>query len=259
MNKVKQSKFAEWCKVGTTHQTNFNGECEVVAYRSSTDIDVMFKDGTIVNTKSGNLKKGVVKNPNQPKIFGVAINDIPNSTNTKLYQIWHSMVRRCYSEVYQNSKPIYKGVTMQESWLLFSNFKRDAEQTPFSSYCETHGYELDKDVLSGGSREYRLNSISFIPREINSVLIKDIRFGVYKGYYINNDGYYAPSTKGVVDKIRKRLGYKTSYRTQEEALSVYKECKKVQLKDLAEKYKGEVDNRVYEKLINYNFELENSD
>lgn len=121
MNKVKQSKFVEWCKVGTTHQTNFNGECEVVTYRSSTDIDVMFKDGTIVNTKSGNLKKGVV------------------------------------------------------------------------------------------------------------------------------------------DKIRKRLGYKTSYRTQEEALFVYKECKKVQLKDLAEKYKGKIDNRVYEKLVNYNFELENSD
>ena len=259
MNKVKQGKRAEWCKVGTTHQTNFNGECEVVAYRGSTDIDVMFKDGTIVNTTSGNLKKGVVRNPNQPKIFGVATNDVPNSTGTKLYQIWHSMVRRCYSEVYQNSKPIYKDVTMQKSWLLFSNFKKDVECLPFSSYCETHGYELDKDVLSNNNREYRLDSISFIPREINSVLIKDIRFGVYKGYYVNNDGYYAPSTKGVVDKIRKRLGYKTSYKTPKEALFVYKECKKVQLKDLAERYKGKIDNRVYEKLVNYNFELENSD
>ena len=246
----------DWCKVGTVFQTNFHGECEVVGYRTTSDIDVKFKDGTIVNVRGCNLKKGIVKNPNTPKIFGVATNDLENLTGTKLFKIWHSMIRRCYSDVYHNNRPSYDDVTVQESWLKFSNFKKDVDGLPFNDYCEKHNYELDKDILSDGSRMYKLETISFVPKEINSAFINDIRFGKYKGLYVNSQGFFAPSTSGVMDEYRKKLGFKTSYRTSEEALNVYKICKKLQLRDLAEKYKGKIDVRVYNKLINYNFELE---
>ena len=130
----------EWCKVGTVFQTNFHGECEVVGYRTTSDIDVKFKDGTVVNVRSGNLKKGVVKNPNTPKIFGVATNDLENYTDTKMFKVWHSMIRRCYSDVYHKNQPAYDDVTVQESWLIFSNFKKDIESLPFTDYCEKHNY-----------------------------------------------------------------------------------------------------------------------
>lgn len=249
----------DWCKVGTVFQTNFHGECEVVRVGTTSDIDVRFEDGTIVNVRGGNLKKGVVKNPNSPKIFGVASNDLESCTNTKIYQIWHSMIRRCYSKVYHKSRPAYDDVEVQSSWLKFSNFKRDVESLPFSDYCEKYGYELDKDILSDGSRMYKMETISFVPKEINSAFIKDVRFGKYTGWYINTQGSFAPSVSGIMETHRKERGFKTAYRTPEEAFAVYKECKKYQLKVLAEKYKGEIDNRVYEKLVNYNFELENSD
>ena len=249
----------EWCKVGTVFQTNFHGECEVVGYRTTSDIDVKFKDGTIVNVRGGNLKKGVVKNPNTPKIFGVATNDLENYTDTKIFKVWHSMIRRCYSDVYHKNRPAYDDVTVQESWLKFSNFKKDIESLPFSDYCEKHNYEFDKDILSDGSRMYKLETISFVPKEINSAFINDIRFGKYKGWYVNSQGFFAPSTSGVMDEYRKNLGCKTSYRTSGEALNVYKTCKKLQLQDLAEKYKGMIDVRVYNKLINYDFELEITD
>ena len=254
----KQNKREKY-GIGTIFKTNFNGDCEIVDFRSVNEIDVKFKDGTIVTTRSGNLKKGVVKNPNTPKIFGVATNDLENCTDTKLFKVWHSMIRRCYSDVYHKNRPAYDDVTVQESWLTFSNFKKDIESLPFSDYCEKHKYEFDKDILSDGSRMYKLETISFVPREINSAFIKDIRFGNYKGWYINTQGSFAPSVVGVMEAYRKKLGFKTAYRTSEEALNVYKTCKKLQLQDLAEKYKGMIDVRVYNKLINYDFELEITD
>ena len=169
------------------------------------------------------------------------------------------MIRRCYSDVYHKNRPAYDDVTVQESWLKLSNFKKDIENLPFSDYCEKHDYEFDKDILSDGSRMYKLETISFVPKEINSAFIKDVRFGKYKGWYINTQGSFAPSTAGVMDGYRKKLGFKTAYRTPEEALAVYKTCKKLQLRDLAEKYKGMIDVRVYNKLINYDFELEITD
>ena len=254
----KQNKREKY-QIGTIFKTNFNGDCEIVNFRSVNEIDVKFKDGTVVTTQSSNLKKGVVKNPNTPKIFGVATNDLENYTHTKLFKIWHSMIRRCYSDVYHKNRPAYDDVTVQESWLKLSNFKKDIENLPFSDYCEKHDYEFDKDILSDGSRMYKLETISFVPKEINSAFIKDVRFGKYKGWYINTQGSFAPSTAGVMDGYRKKLGFKTAYRTPEEALAVYKTCKKLQLRDLAEKYKGMIDVRVYNKLINYDFELEITD
>lgn len=245
-----------WCSVGTKVMTKFHGECEVVAYRKANDVDVKFIDGTVVSTRSGNLKNGMVMNPNNPKIFGVAINDVENSTKTKLYTVWHSMVRRCYSDIYHKNKPSYVGVKMQGSWLRFSNFKKDVEKLPFVECLDVLDYELDKDILSEGKGLYSIDTVSFVPREINSALIRSARDGSFKGYYINTQGYFSPSTKGVVDKYRKKLGFKTSYRTHEEALSVYKICKKSYLFDLAEKHKCNIDSRVYDKLVDYEFTLE---
>ena len=80
-----------------------------------------------------------LETPTEPKTLEVASNDVENSTTTKLYTTWHSMVRRCYSDVYHKSRPAYDDVEMQESWLKFSNFKKDIENIPFSDYCEKYG------------------------------------------------------------------------------------------------------------------------
>lgn len=256
LGQVGRGKPTSWYGVGTRFETNFNGECEVIAVRGTNDIDVRFDDGTVVKTRSGSLKRGEVKNPNTPKIFGVATNDLENMTHTKVYTKWHSMIRRCYSSTFHKTNPAYIGVTVQPSWLIFSNLKRDVENLPFFSCCETDNYELDKDILADGSRMYKLETISFVPKEINTTLVKDIRSGKYKGYAVNQHGNYSVSTHGELDAIRKELGLKYSHRNKEDATSVYKQSKAERMRRLAEKYKGMVDDRVYEKLQNYDFELE---
>ena len=45
-------------------------------------------------------------------VFSKGINDVINSRDTKEYQVWHSMIRRCYSDVYQKLKPTYAGTVV---------------------------------------------------------------------------------------------------------------------------------------------------
>ena len=45
------------------------------------------------------------------------------------HRAWTSMLQRCYSLNYQERNPTYKGCSVSEEWLTFSNFKRlDGEQ-----------------------------------------------------------------------------------------------------------------------------------
>ena len=40
------------------------------------------------------------------------------------YRVWTHMLERCYSDKYQDRKPTYKGCSVSEEWLRFSNFRQ---------------------------------------------------------------------------------------------------------------------------------------
>ena len=44
------------------------------------------------------------------------------------YITWTHMLQRCYSEKSQLKHPTYKGCTVCDEWLIFSNFKTWMEQ-----------------------------------------------------------------------------------------------------------------------------------
>lgn len=55
---------------------------------------------------------------------------------------------------------------------------------------------------------------------------------------------------------KKKLTYCGSYGSVEEAFSAYKVAKERYLKELAEKWKGKIDDRAYEALINYEVDID---
>ena len=246
--------------VGKIFETNFSGKCEVVKYVTAKELYVRFDDGTIVRTMFGNLKRGVVGNPTRSKVFGVGINDDREYTKTKEYVLWHSMLRRCYSEVYQKDKPRYVGCYVSDDWKLFSNFRRDIVHIPFFDTALNGNYELDKDILFTGNKVYSKETVCFVPREINSALIK--KDGISNGYMIgvykslNSNRYKASTSAGVLNTYRKKFGMKTQYATEIEAHQAYLKCKKAYLADLANKYNGEIEQRVFEALMNYQVEID---
>ena len=55
------------------------------------------------------------------------------------YKVWGSMLKRCYSDKYQERYQTYKGCTVSEEWLTFSNFKNWMEKQDWE------GKHLDKE------------------------------------------------------------------------------------------------------------------
>ena len=120
------------------------------------------------------------------KLFlGVGINDADYNvywrdqyTNKAIicpfYKKWTAMITRCYSlsrlEKYQS----YKGCTVCEEWLTFSNFKAWMEKQNWE------GRHLDKDFLSEGTKIYSEDTCIFISAELNNFLtFKKSNSGIY--------------------------------------------------------------------------------
>jgi len=77
------------------------------------------------------------------------------------YRVWHNMLKRCYSSKLQEKSPTYKGCSVSEEWLRFSNFKRWMERQDFE------GMQLDKDILFNGNKVYSAETCVFVTKAVN--------------------------------------------------------------------------------------------
>lgn len=162
--------------------------------------------------------------------------------NKKAKQVWISMLKRCYSEKYQNNKPTYIGCTVCDEWIYFSNFKKWFDE----NYIE--GFQLDKDIIVKGNKVYSPNTCCFVPQEINMIIYNKNKrkYDLPKGVIKSKNNRYVASVN-MYGEI-KRLG---CFSTPEEAFMAYKEAKEKYIKEVAEKWKDKIDIRAYNSLINY--------
>ena len=112
------------------------------------------------------------------------------NTNTNEYQIWRDMLRRCYSQESWLKQPTYIGCSVEPDFLEFQNFAAWAViQIGFG----VHGYQLDKDILSLGGKEYSKDVMCFIPRDLNTfVTDAGAKRGIYPQgvYYDKQSGKF---------------------------------------------------------------------
>ena len=80
----------------------------------------------------------------------------------KIYSTWVSMLQRCYSIKRQSTQPTYKGCTVCDEWLTFSNFKAWMEKQDWQNKA------LDKDLLKEGNKVYCPEYCLFVDRKINN-------------------------------------------------------------------------------------------
>ena len=81
------------------------------------------------------------------------------------YRAWKDMLTRCYSSKYQERNPTYKGCSVSEEWLRFSNFRRWLESQDWE------GLQLDKDLLFAGNKVYSKETCVFVSGMVNSFTI----------------------------------------------------------------------------------------
>ena len=142
----------------------------------------------------------------------------------------------------------YEDCKVSDKFLRFRNFDEWCKQ---QVGFNIDGFDLDKDILYKGCKIYSENTCCFVPQEINKCLkgykSKSIKTGVQ---YHSRDKIY--QTRGVVEGEYRHLG---SFKTEEEAFLVYKKFKEVHVKSLAEKWKDQIDSRVYAALINWEISI----
>ena len=183
------------------------------------------------------------------KVFGVGVNDAKYVTQPTVdgkvkpchfYRVWTNMLNRCYSEVYQEKQKSYIGCSVCDEWLVFSNFKRWMESQDWQNK------QLDKDILSSGSKIYSPETCAFVDRDTN-IFITDsasARGNLPIGVAFNQrTGKYQARCGNPITKKRESLGY---FQCEKSAHAAWKARKHAIALDLA---KMQSDHRVASALM----------
>ena len=233
--------------VGVVCKSKSSGDFKVLKYNSATDVEIQFlTTGYEATVELGVIRKGEVKDPYSPSVFGVGLlgTKYPstiNGRNTKEYEIWCSMLKRCYNDTYQKKNPTYIGCKVSDKFKSYEYFYEWChKQIGFGN----EGWQLDKDLLIKGNKIYSENTCVFIPREINSLLVKS---AASRGEYLIGV-CWCKRDKAFIARVRKNKGrseYLGLFNTEIEAF----------VKEQANKYKSQIDPRAYSALMNYTVEI----
>lgn len=192
-----------------------------------------------------------VGDPYSPKLCGVGFigtGIYGSKTHVLEYRIWSDMIRRCYSsKAQEQSNPTYRGCSVNLVWQCFQNF---------AFWCNTQtgfgkkDFNLDKDIISHGNREYSPLLCRFVPNEINVAFSTNTKYNIEKklptGITISKGGKYVVqiSTFGRNKEVLRTFNL-------DEAIGVYKQVREDYIKVLADKWKTEISLDVYEALMSF--------
>ena len=246
-------KKAEY--TGKVYPSNKYGDVEIVEYINNKRAIIKFiNTGYTVEENWSAIRSGYIRDRSLPTTCGFGYIDIEGASigrnMTKEYQLWNNMINRCYNSSLAHIHPTYKDCHVSEGWRYLSKFKEwYFKQIGFDQV----GWQLDKDILVKGNKVYSEETCCFVPSEINTLLVKR---NSLRGEFPIGVGFYKPLNKYVsrlstYGKAR-TLGYFSSV---EEAFYVYKEAKEIHIKEVANKWKDQIDPRVYEALMGYQVEI----
>ena len=231
---------------------------EIIAYRSTRDIDVLI-DGKYLreHIQYGNFKRGRFGSNFQPRICGVGFlgdgkygSKNPDGSHTDAYRKWHDMLERVYRKEELQKRPLYQVVTVCDEWLNFQNFAEWYYKNLIHTNEEIH---IDKDIICGEQKIYSPETCCIVPRKINVLFIRE-----KKKYEINkNLPVGVQRQSGCINKykasvcIEGKIIHKCGFNSPEEAFAWYKKEKEKNIKNIANEYKDILPERTYNALMNY--------
>lgn len=246
--------------IGKEFDTKSCGKCFIVDYKSSREVIVIFHEPlAAVACRIDHLRNGLVYNPYARLTEGVGyigVGKYSPSNDKEAYTMWQGILMRSYSERYVSKKPTYKGVTVCDEWHSFQNFADWCYTQKYFKARDDNGrlYHLDKDILCKGNKLYHPDFCSIVPQFINSLLVtsKGARgsnpIGVsYRKGDFKYEAYYNGSNKRI------HLGL---FKTETEAFQAYKVAKEDYIKEVAEKWKGKISDKVYDALMDWEINID---
>ena len=243
--------------VGKVCKSKSSGDFKVLKYNDSANVVIQFLETGYETTATlGNIRNGKVKDLYSPSVFSVGVlgTKYPSKVNgiqTKEYNLWNHMLQRCYSDTCKKKQPTYEGCEVSDKFKSYEYFYEWCQnQIGFNN----KDWQLDKDLLIKGNKVYSEDSCIFIPQEINSLLTKrtasrgEYLIGVY---WHKKGGAFA----AMVSRNKGSPEYLGLFNTEIEAFNAYKVAKESFVKEQANKWKGKIDERAYNALMNYTVEI----
>ena len=243
--------------VGKVCKSKSSGDFKILKYNGSKNVEIQFiNTGYETSATLGNIRNGKVEDRYLPSVRGVGVigDKYPitiNSVQTKEYVLWKHMLQRCYSDDFKKERPTYEGCQVSENFKSYEYFYEWChEQVGFGN----EGFHLDKDLLVKGNKVYSENTCVFIPQEVNTLLVKSTAL---RGKHLIGVSWNKKD-KAFVAKARKNKGKSEHlgiFKTEIEAFNAYKQAKEAFVKEQADKWKGKIDERAYNALMNYEVEI----
>lgn len=240
-------------RIGEKYITNEGYEIQIIKYFNAKNCTIMFKDGQeIDNISFHQVKTGQIKNKEKFSVFGVGyLGKGYYKAGSYKYNTWIGILRRCYDFKYQERQPTYRDSLVIKEWHNFQNFAQWFEENYNPEIME--GWALDKDILLKGNKIYSPETCCFVPQEINNLFTKrqNKRGNNPIGVYLEK-GTNKFKSQININKKKINLG---RFNSPEEAFQAYKITKEQYIKQLADKWKDQIDPRVYQALYNYTVEI----
>ena len=243
--------------VGKICKSKSSGDFKILKYNNNRNVEAQFlKTGYEATIELVQVKRGNVKDPYSPSVYGVGIlgTKYPSTINgihTKEYKLWHNMLVRCYSDSSKKRRPTYEGCEVSDNFKSYKYFYEWChKQIGFSN----QDWHLDKDLLVKGNKVYSENTCVFLPKEINSLLTKR---EASRGEHLIGVSW-DKRDMAFISRVRKNTGkseYLGYFNTELEAYNAYKVAKESFIKEQASNWKSQIDERAYEALMNYTVEI----
>jgi len=242
-------------RTGEKHITNQGYLIKIIEYVGCNNCTIQFENGLILkNQYYDSIKKGQVENPYHPSIFGIGhlgegMYSQPRRDGVEaIYKIWCGILNRCYGAKF-HSKHTYEDVVLCKDWCNFPNFTKWYEENFRPEIME--GWHLDKDILIKGNKVYSPENCTFVPKEINGLFVKHNKLrGKYPiGVHKQRDRFVSQIS---IKRVIKHLGY---FDTPEEAFQAYKTAKEAYIKEMANKWRGQITEQCYQAMYNYKVEI----
>ena len=230
---------------------DFDYLCRINAIRLyGKEVGFVADNGTrIVNVKGKTYHYEKVLNWIKYGFLGDDVEYIQYKHNLTGVEFYKLLAR--YSDInYRiNNSKMYQFVRLHESFSTLDKFVAWCiKQVGYEYYInDTDNWHLDKDILGDeNDRMYSANSCVLVPNELNLMAQTKKRNKYGKGvqYLPNRKKPYRAYIN--INGKSVGLGY---YKTAEEANAEYVKARQAQVNVLKEKYKGMVDDRVWDGLM----------
>ena len=248
--------------VGKVFKSKSSGDFKVLKYNDRANVEIQFlKTGFEMVARLSHIRNGKVKDPYSPSVYGIGVvgTKYPSRVNgvqTKECALWYSMLKRCYSDAFKKKRPTYEGCKVSDKFKNYEYFYEWChKQIGFGVDGNGNPFQLDKDLLVKGNKVYSENTCVFIPSGINSLLIKCT---ASRGEHLIGV-YWSKTANAFVARVSRNKGgseHLGLFNTEIEAFNAYKEAKESFIKEQAEKYKSQIDERAYNALMKYEVNID---